>query len=119
MFLQRNDEALKMIEKAIVADARNPLSKYFKANILADLGDYHRALEVLEELRDSAPHESSVHALLGKIYKEVKLYDKAVLNFGTALDLDPSPSDTVKIKVIYRLPFLLYKYQSWSHFGSN
>nr|VDD46221.1 unnamed protein product [Brassica oleracea] len=95
---KRNDEALKMMEKAIVADARNPLSKYFKANILADLGDYHRALEVLEELRDSAPHESSVHALLGKIYKEVKLYDKAVLNFGTALDLDPSPSDTVKIK---------------------
>ncbi|CAN6886401.1 unnamed protein product [Brassica oleracea] len=95
---KRNDEALKMMEKAIVADARNPLSKYFKANILADLGDYHRALEVLEELRDSAPHESSVHALLGKIYKEVKLYDKAVLNFGTALDLNPSPSDTVKIK---------------------
>ncbi|CAN7001066.1 unnamed protein product [Brassica rapa subsp. trilocularis] len=95
---KRNDEALKMMEKAIVADARNPLSKYFKANILADLGDYHRALEVLEELKDSAPHESSVHALLGKIYKQVKLYDKAVLNFGSALDLNPSPSDTVKIK---------------------
>ncbi|KAG2305976.1 hypothetical protein Bca52824_025724 [Brassica carinata] len=95
---KRNDEALKMMEKAIVADARNPLSKYFKANILANLGDYHKALEVLEELKDSAPQESSVHALLGKIYKQVRLYDKAVLNFGIALDLNPSPSDAVKIK---------------------
>ncbi|XP_018488588.2 cell division cycle protein 27 homolog A isoform X2 [Raphanus sativus] len=95
---KRNDEALKMMEKAIVADARNPISKYFKANILANLGDYHKALKVLEELKDSAPQESSVHALLGKIYKQVKLYDKAVLNFGIALDLNPSTSDAVKIK---------------------
>ncbi|CAH8316165.1 unnamed protein product [Eruca vesicaria subsp. sativa] len=95
---KRNDEALKMMEKAIVADARNPLSKYFKANILANLGDYHKALKVLEELQDSAPQESSVHALLGKIYKKVKLYDKAVLHFGIALDLNPSPSDAAKIK---------------------
>ncbi|KAJ0264229.1 Cell division cycle protein 27 A [Hirschfeldia incana] len=95
---KRNDEALKMMEKAIVADARNPLSNYFKANILANLGDHHKALKVLEELKDSAPHESSVHALLGKIYKQVKLYDKAVLNFGIALDLNPSASDAVKIK---------------------
>ncbi|KAF8062851.1 hypothetical protein N665_1191s0006 [Sinapis alba] len=95
---KRNDEALKMMEKAIVVDARNPLSKYFKATILANLGDYHKALKVLEELKDCAPQESSVHALLGKIYKEVKLYDKAVLHFGIALDLNPSPSDAVKIK---------------------
>lgn len=94
-----------MMEKAIVADARNPISKYFKANILANLGDYHKALRVLEELKDSAPQESSIHALLGKIYKQVKLYDKAVLNFGIALDLNPSTSDAVKIKVIYCLTY--------------
>lgn len=99
-----------MMEKAIVADARNPISKYFKANILANLGDYHKALRVLEELKDSAPQESSIHALLGKIYKQVKLYDKAVLNFGIALDLNPSTSDAVKIKVIY---CLTYQSLSW------
>ncbi|CAH2053554.1 unnamed protein product, partial [Thlaspi arvense] len=95
---ERNDEALKMMEKAVIADARNPLSKYFKANILVNLGDYHKALKVLEELKDCAPQESSVHALLGKIYKQLKLYDKAVLHFGIALDLNASPSDAVKIK---------------------
>ncbi|KAL1199464.1 Cell division cycle protein-like protein [Cardamine amara subsp. amara] len=96
---KRNDEALKMMEKAIIADTKNPLPKYYKANILANLGDYHKAKKVLEELKDCAPQESSVHALLGKIYKQLKLYDKAVLHFGTALDLNPSPSDAAKIKV--------------------
>ncbi|KAL1199463.1 Cell division cycle protein-like protein [Cardamine amara subsp. amara] len=95
---KRNDEALKMMEKAIIADTKNPLPKYYKANILANLGDYHKAKKVLEELKDCAPQESSVHALLGKIYKQLKLYDKAVLHFGTALDLNPSPSDAAKIK---------------------
>ncbi|ESQ48300.1 hypothetical protein EUTSA_v10021943mg [Eutrema salsugineum] len=95
---KRNDEALKMMEKAILTDARNPLPKYYKANILANLGDYHKALKVLQELKDSAPEESSVHALLGKVYKQLELYDKAVLHFGIALDLNATPSDTVKIK---------------------
>lgn len=88
-----------MMEKAIIADARNPLPKYYKANILTSLGDYHKSRKVLEELKDCAPQESSVHVLLGKIYKELKLYDKAVLHFGIALDLNQSPSDAVKIKV--------------------
>ncbi|XP_019102195.1 PREDICTED: cell division cycle protein 27 homolog A-like isoform X2 [Camelina sativa] len=94
----KNDEALNMMEKAKLTDAKNPLPKYYKANILASLGDYHKAQKVLEELKECAPQESSVHALLFNIYKQLKLYDKAVLHFGTALDLNPSPSDAVKIK---------------------
>ncbi|EOA33148.1 hypothetical protein CARUB_v10016489mg [Capsella rubella] len=95
---KRNDEALKMMEKAKLTDAKNPLPKYYKANILASLGDYHNAQKELEELKECAPQESSVHALLGKIYNQLELYDKAVLHFGIALDLNPSPSDAVKIK---------------------
>ncbi|XP_019092572.1 PREDICTED: cell division cycle protein 27 homolog A-like isoform X2 [Camelina sativa] len=94
----KNDEALNMMEMAKLTDTKNPLPKYYKANILASLGDYHKAQKVLEELKECAPQESSVHALLGNIYKQLKLYDKAVLHFGTALDLNPSPSDAVKIK---------------------
>ncbi|VVB04816.1 unnamed protein product [Arabis nemorensis] len=47
-----------MMEKAIIADARNPLPKYYKANILISLGDYHK---------DCAPQESSVHGLFGRL----------------------------------------------------
>ncbi|KFK38984.1 hypothetical protein AALP_AA3G185000 [Arabis alpina] len=95
---KRNDEALKMIEKAIIADVRNPLPKYYKANILISLSDYRKAQKVLEELKECAPQESSVHVVLGNIYKELKLYEKAVLHFGIALDLKPPPPDAVKIK---------------------
>ncbi|KAG7577466.1 Tetratricopeptide repeat [Arabidopsis thaliana x Arabidopsis arenosa] len=95
---KRNDEALMMMEKAVLTDAKNPLPKYYKATILNSLGDYHKAVKVLEELKECAPQESSVHALLGKIYNQLKQYDKAVLHFGIALDLSPSPSDAVKIK---------------------
>ncbi|CAA0382624.1 unnamed protein product [Arabidopsis thaliana] len=95
---KRNDEALMMMEKAVLTDAKNPLPKYYKAHILTSLGDYHKAQKVLEELKECAPQESSVHASLGKIYNQLKQYDKAVLHFGIALDLSPSPSDAVKIK---------------------
>lgn len=106
-----------MMEKAILTDAKNPLPKYYKANILASLGDYHKAQKVLEELKECAPQESSVHALLGKTYNQLKLYDKAVLHFGIALDLNPSPSDAVKIKVKTPSSLMLHKHQLWSHFG--
>ncbi|CAN8259119.1 unnamed protein product [Cochlearia groenlandica] len=95
---KRNDEALKMMEKAINADSKNLLPKYYKANILTRLGDYHRARRVLEELKDCAPQESSVHALLGNVYKRLNIFDKAVFHFGIALDLNPPPSDAVKLK---------------------
>lgn len=106
-----------MMEKAVLTDAKNPLPKYYKATILNSLCDYHKAVKVLEELKECAPQESSVHALLGKIYNQLKQYDKAVLHFGIALDLSPSPSDAVKIKVNILSPFLLHKHQPCSHFA--
>ncbi|EFH55958.1 hypothetical protein ARALYDRAFT_345526 [Arabidopsis lyrata subsp. lyrata] len=95
---KRNNEALRMMEKAVLTDAKNPVAKYFKANILNSLGDYHKAQKVLEELKECFPQEGSVHALLGKTYNQLKQYDKALLHFGIALDLSSSLSDAVKIK---------------------
>ena len=88
-----------MIEKAISADKKNPLPLYQKANILASMENFDGALEVLEELKDYAPRESSVYALMGKIYKRCKMHDKAMLHFGLALDLKPSATDVATIKV--------------------
>ena len=101
---QRNEEALAMMEKAIIADKMNPLPMYQKANILVSLEDFDGALQVLEELKEYAPHESSVYALMGKIYKRRSMYDKAMLHFGLALDLKPSATDVATIKV--KIPFL-------------
>ncbi|PSS10191.1 Cell division cycle protein 27 B like [Actinidia chinensis var. chinensis] len=102
--LKRNEEALEMMEKAILADKKNPLPMYQKANILVSLEKFDEALKVLEELKEYAPHESSVYALMGKIYKRSNVYDKAMLHFGLALDLKPPATDVAAIKAF---PILL------------
>ncbi|KAH0704688.1 hypothetical protein KY290_020032 [Solanum tuberosum] len=96
--LKKNEEALEVMELAIVADKKNPLPMYQKANILVSTESFDAALEVLEELKEHAPRESSVYALMGRIYKRRNMYDKAMLHFGVALDLKPSATDVATIK---------------------
>lgn len=82
-----------------MADKKNPLPLYQKANILMSMENFDGALEVLEELKEYAPRESSVYALMGRIYKRRNMYDKAMLHFGLALDMKPSATDVATIKV--------------------
>ncbi|RZC51365.1 hypothetical protein C5167_019799 [Papaver somniferum] len=96
--LKRSEEALEMIDKAIVADKKNPLPMYQKANILVTLERYDEALADLEELKEYAPRESSVYAMMGRIYKRRNMHDKAMLHFGLTLDLKPSTADVASIK---------------------
>ncbi|XP_073139770.1 cell division cycle protein 27 homolog B isoform X1 [Henckelia pumila] len=96
--LKKNNEALEMMERAILADTKNPLPLYQKANILISMENLDGALAVLEELKEYAPCESSVYALMGRIYKRRNMHDKAMLHFGLALDLKPSATDVAAIK---------------------
>uniref|UniRef100_A0A2P2LI86 Uncharacterized protein MANES_16G110400 n=1 Tax=Rhizophora mucronata TaxID=61149 RepID=A0A2P2LI86_RHIMU len=96
--LKRSEEALEMMESAILADKKNPLPMYQKANILVSLESFDEALEVLEELKEYAPRESSVYALMGKIYKRRNMHEKAMIHFGIALDLKPPATDVATIK---------------------
>uniref|UniRef100_A0ACD5UHT5 Uncharacterized protein n=1 Tax=Avena sativa TaxID=4498 RepID=A0ACD5UHT5_AVESA len=96
--LKRNEDALEMMDKAIFSDKKNPLPKYQKALILVGLKKYPEALDELERLRAIAPRESSMYALMGKIYKQLNILDKAVFCFGTALDLKPPAADLAIIK---------------------
>ncbi|KAL9682272.1 hypothetical protein QQ045_014067 [Rhodiola kirilowii] len=95
---KKTPEALNLMNKAILADKRNPLPMYHKANILKDMGKYDEALQVLEELKEYAPHESSVYALMGSIYKRQNMHDKAMFHFGISLDLRPPATDVASIK---------------------
>ncbi|KAK6941605.1 hypothetical protein RJ641_026982 [Dillenia turbinata] len=96
--LQRPLEALVMMDEAISADRKNPLPMYQKANILVTLEKYDEALRVLEELKEYSPRESSVYALMGRIYKLQNMHEKAMLHYGHALDLKPSATDVATIK---------------------
>ncbi|KAK9099059.1 hypothetical protein Syun_026104 [Stephania yunnanensis] len=96
--LKRSDEALQIMERAILADRKNPLPMYQKANILLSLERFDEALQNLEELKEYAPRESSVYALMGRIYKRRNEHEKAMLHFGLALDFKPSTADVAAIK---------------------
>ncbi|XP_040941589.1 cell division cycle protein 27 homolog B isoform X1 [Gossypium hirsutum] len=96
--LKRSEDAIKIMDCAIFSDRKNPLPMYQKANILMSLEKFDEALEVLQELKGYAPRESSVYALMGKIYKRQNMHEKAMLHFGIALDLKPSATDVATIK---------------------
>ncbi|XWS72081.1 hypothetical protein CRYUN_Cryun02cG0009900 [Craigia yunnanensis] len=96
--LKKSEDAIKIMDRAILADRKNPLPMYQKANILMSLEKLNDALQVLEELKEYAPRESSVYALMGKIYKRRNMHEKAMLHFGIALDLKPSATDVATIK---------------------
>ncbi|XP_072962662.1 cell division cycle protein 27 homolog B-like [Typha angustifolia] len=96
--LKRDGDALKMMEQAISADKKNPLPMYQKAQILLSLEKYDEALEELDQLKEYVPRESSLYALMGKIYKQLNIHDKAMYYFGLALDLKPPAADVAAIK---------------------
>ncbi|XP_040869467.1 cell division cycle protein 27 homolog B-like [Glycine max] len=58
------------------------------------------ALDVLEELKEAQPHESSVYALMGNIYGRRHTHERAMFHYGVALDLKPSVTNAATIKVI-------------------
>ncbi|CAI8594181.1 unnamed protein product [Vicia faba] len=96
--LKRSEEGLAVMEKAILADKKNLLPMYQKANILMGLERFDEALEVLEELKEYAPYESSVFALMGNIYRRRSKNERAMFHYGIALDLKPSATDAATIK---------------------
>lgn len=100
-----------MIEKAILADPKNPLPLYQKANILLSLERYDEALMNLDQLKECAPQETSVYALMGKIYKKLNMHEKAMFYFGLALDLKPPATDVAIIKVCIPALVLFLRYR--------
>lgn len=97
-----------MMEKAILADKKNPLPMYQKANIFMSLERFDEALELLEELKEYAPRESSVYALMGNIYRRRNMHERAMFHYGIALDLKPSATDAAAIKVIWLTIAILF-----------
>eukprot|EP00250_Pteridium_aquilinum_P028141 c36647_g1_i1 orf=92-2434(+) len=96
--LKNNEDALNLLEQAVIADPKNPLPKYQKANVLVSDERYEEALKELENLNEVAPRESSVFFLMGKIYKRLNMSEQAMHHFCIALDLKPSTADVNLIK---------------------
>lgn len=89
-------EALKTLDTVLdvrTHGASNPQARFQRSNILLSLGRCEEALTELEKVRDSAPHEASVHFTMGKVCKKLGNVKKAMRCFLTALDLDPKNSN--------------------------
>jgi anaphase-promoting complex subunit 3 len=56
-------------------------------------------LEVLNDVKDFAPREASVHFLMGKIYKKLGNVNEAMRHFTTTLDLNPKDKNVVKAAI--------------------
>ncbi|XP_078161515.1 CDC27 family protein isoform X2 [Carex rostrata] len=96
--LKREMEAVEMVERAMEADPKNVLPIYQKAQIMVSLERYDLALEELHQLEGLVPKESTIFALMGKIYKHLNMHHKAMFYFGVALDLKPPAADVAAIK---------------------
>lgn len=67
MALQRKEEALETLNKAIQLEPNNPLCKFHRASILASCNRHQEALTELEKLKELVPKESLVYYLTGKV----------------------------------------------------
>lgn len=92
--LNRFSEALEQVERLLATDARNPLYRQLKANILEIMGDGAQTLAICEELAHENPRRAESwisygHALraLGHQEQSIAAYRKAIAcrpDFGAA-----------------------------------
>lgn len=93
---KRINEALQYFDKSLEIDPHNPLSRYKKAYVLYLLGYQEESIQELEELKYYAPKDASIFYLLGKMYRQMKIPDKAMDNLSQALELEPKNPDPIK-----------------------
>lgn len=98
--LKKVEKSLQTLNSSIANDPKNPLCKFHRAQTFFNLGRYAEALKELEELKEIAPKESSVHYLIGRVHKILGNTDQALMHFSWATDLDPKGASS-QIKEVF------------------
>lgn len=98
--LKKIEKSLQTLNASIANDPKNPLCKFHRAQTFFNLGRYAEALKELEELKEIAPKESSVHYLIGRVHKILGNSDQALMHFSWATDLDPKGASS-QIKEVF------------------
>lgn len=62
----KSAEAISLLEQACESDPKNPQLHFQRAHILVDHENLEEALEALLIVKEHAPKEPPVHALLGE-----------------------------------------------------
>lgn len=89
----RSEEALKVLEEAMVKFERDELTflKYAEFNFL--LKQYTKSLEVLNQLIIKKPNESEAYFMSGLNYRELQDTANAIRAFQKSIDLNPELID--------------------------
>jgi tetratricopeptide (TPR) repeat protein len=81
------------LERAFEKDTTDNVLNYIMANSYIQIGDWPRAIELLdmtEELLTPNPKEIALlYASRGEAYKKANQFQKAIAQFEKALELDP------------------------------
>jgi anaphase-promoting complex subunit 3 len=86
---KRFHPALTYYTLATDMDPRSASARFFKARALMKVGNLREALVELEELKNMAPDEATVHFMLGRLYKLLHEKALAIRHLTIALNLDP------------------------------
>ena len=92
-------EALRWFQNSEHLDDKNVMNRFQKANVLCKLERYEQALAELEILRTLMPREAPIPQLMGKIYKQLGMIEKAHTFFTLALDLENKDSQKIKAMI--------------------
>lgn len=89
-----NQEAIKMLSLAVrylPLVGEDPVFAYSElGNAYSDTGDHTEALRVFTEITKLYPNWMGGYARRGSEYYNLKDYDKAIIDFGKAIDLMPT-----------------------------
>ncbi|KAK9463639.1 uncharacterized protein V1516DRAFT_645187 [Lipomyces oligophaga] len=92
-------EALIQYDRAIELHPASAMPRFKKARLLMTMRQFDACLSELQVVLSLAPDESSVHFLLGRLFKARGEKQTAIKYFTSALNLDPKASHVIKAAI--------------------
>ena len=88
--LKRDQEALNIFESLIKEDPELYFKAYFDiAGVYSRQGDFQKALNTLDRAEQADPNNARVYLEKGYVYKNLKEYDRSIMSFSRAKELNP------------------------------
>ena len=70
----------------------NPDELFDQALVAMQANDHHKSIELVKHAIDLSPEDARLRYLLGSLYADLGVYEKALSNISSALDIDPNYS---------------------------
>ena len=90
----RKTEALAEAEKAHELDPLSPVVGANLAKILLETGQDDKAIDQAKKTLDLEPDSAITHAVLGLAYENKRMYEQAITEYRTAVQLGDLPEET-------------------------